>query len=76
MNGIAGLQTNNDVISLIIKVKAGETYTRLALVGDALELGSWNLSRSLQLSIVPGNGKFFSIIFHPFNARSYAAGTF
>jgi glycerophosphodiester phosphodiesterase len=36
--------------TLTIKVKASSAYNRIALVGDARELGAWDLSKSLLLA--------------------------
>jgi glycerophosphoryl diester phosphodiesterase len=42
-------ELDKSFVTFTIKAKAASAYTRLALVGDAPELGAWDLSRSLIL---------------------------
>ena len=46
---IVNADPGQPLVKLVIKATASAAYTRLAVVGDAPELGSWDLSKSLLL---------------------------
>lgn len=41
---------SSDFVNIVFEVNAASQYTRLGVVGNAIEIGSWQISKSIQLS--------------------------
>ena len=49
--------TRTEGVRLVFRVSAAAAFTRLAVVGDAVELGAWDAAKSVQLECLTADGK-------------------